>query len=70
MFESVQSLSSRLNGAGSFIDPVMTQVVFLAAKLRSHYCSKVQRAVAKRSLPYLSLQQVTRTSKDCSAIEA
>jgi len=34
MFESVQSLSNSLSGSGYFIDPVMTQVVFLAAKLQ------------------------------------
>jgi MoxR-like ATPase len=34
MFETVEDLSSRLQGTGYFIDPVMTKVVFLAAKLQ------------------------------------
>lgn len=34
MFESVDLLSSLLSKAGYFIDPIMTQVVFLAARLR------------------------------------
>jgi hypothetical protein len=34
MFESVEQLSRRLGSTGYFIDPVMTQVVFLAMKLR------------------------------------
>jgi MoxR-like ATPase len=34
MFESLAALSDRLSANGYFIDPVMTQVVFLAAKLQ------------------------------------
>jgi DNA replication protein DnaC len=34
MFDSIQDLSSKLAATGYFIDPVMTQVVFLAAKLQ------------------------------------
>ena len=34
MFESFDDLMSRLKATGYFIDPVMTQVVFLAAKLQ------------------------------------
>lgn len=34
MFESVEQLSRRLGSTGYFIDPVMTQVVYLAAKLQ------------------------------------
>jgi hypothetical protein len=34
MFESLAALSDRLSANGHFIDPVMTQVVFLAAKLQ------------------------------------
>ena len=34
MFDSLQELSSKLAATGYFIDPVMTQVVFLAAKLQ------------------------------------
>jgi len=34
MFDSITDLASKLDGTGYFIDPVMTQVVFLAAKLR------------------------------------
>jgi hypothetical protein len=34
MFDSLKDLSSRLAATGYFIDPVMTQVVFLAAKLQ------------------------------------
>jgi len=33
MFESLAALSNSLSANGYFIDPVMTQVVFLAAKL-------------------------------------
>ena len=34
MFGSIEDLSSALTATGYFIDPVMTQVVFLAAKLQ------------------------------------
>ena len=34
MFDSITGLASKLAGTGYFIDPVMTQVVFLAAKLQ------------------------------------
>lgn len=34
MFESVEQLSRRLGSTGYFIDPVMIQVVYLAAKLQ------------------------------------
>jgi hypothetical protein len=34
MFESLAALSDRLSADGYFIDPVMTQVIFLAAKLQ------------------------------------
>src|SRR6202453_3824910 len=34
MFESFDDMMSRLKASGYFIDPVMTQVVFLAAKLQ------------------------------------
>src|SRR5580693_3884066 len=34
MFDSLEELSAKLTAAGYFIDPVMTQVVLLAAKLQ------------------------------------
>jgi hypothetical protein len=34
MFDSVEELAGKLADTGYFIDPVMTQVVFLAAKLQ------------------------------------
>jgi len=34
MFDSLEDLSMKLAATGYFIDPVMTQVVFLAAKLQ------------------------------------
>ena len=34
MFESITDLGGKLAATGYFIDPVMTQVVFLAAKLQ------------------------------------
>jgi MoxR-like ATPase len=34
MFDSIADLASKLAGTGYFIDPVMAQVVFLAAKLQ------------------------------------
>ena len=34
MFDSITDLASKLAATGYFIDPVMTQVVFLAAKLQ------------------------------------
>ena len=34
MFDSITGLASKLAATGYFIDPVMTQVVFLAAKLQ------------------------------------
>ena len=34
MFDSINDLGAKLAATGYFIDPVMTQVVFLAAKLQ------------------------------------
>ena len=34
MFDSLEGFSVKLAATGYFVDPVMTQVVFLAAKLR------------------------------------
>jgi MoxR-like ATPase len=34
MFDSITELAGKLAATGYFIDPVMTQVVFLAAKLQ------------------------------------
>lgn len=34
MFDSIADLANKLAGTGYFIDPVMIQVVFLAAKLQ------------------------------------
>ena len=34
MFDSITELAAKLAATGYFIDPVMTQVVFLAAKLQ------------------------------------
>ena len=34
MFDSLADLSEKLTATGYFVDPVMTQVVFLAAKLK------------------------------------
>ena len=34
MFDSINDLTAKLAATGYFIDPVMTQVVFLAAKLQ------------------------------------
>src|ERR1700753_1451544 len=34
MFESLSALSTKLSEAGYFIDPVMTQVVYLAGRLQ------------------------------------
>lgn len=34
MFDSVEELTNKLTGTGYFIDPVMTRVIFLAAKLQ------------------------------------
>jgi hypothetical protein len=34
MFDSLEELARKLAATGYFIDPVMTQVVFLAAKLQ------------------------------------
>jgi MoxR-like ATPase len=34
MFDSLADLSGKLSAAGYFIDPVMVQVVYLAAKLK------------------------------------
>ena len=34
MFDSIDDLAAKLAATGYFIDPVMTQVVFLAAKLQ------------------------------------
>ena len=47
MFDSPKDLSSKLAATGYFIDPVMTQVVFLAAKLQKPLLLKAPPARAK-----------------------
>jgi hypothetical protein len=37
MFDTIRNLSESLRETGYFIDPVFTQVVFLAMKLRNLY---------------------------------
>src|SRR4051812_14992976 len=34
MFDSVKQLSQRLDSEGYFVDPILTQVIFLAARLQ------------------------------------
>jgi hypothetical protein len=46
MFGSCEELSSKLAATGYFIDPVMTQVVFLAAKLQKPLLLTSRRAHA------------------------
>ena len=49
MFDSLDDLSTKLAATGYFIDPVMTQVVYLAARLKSRFSSRVLLARAKRN---------------------
>ena len=48
MFDSLEDLSGKLAATGYFIDPVMRQVVFLAAKLQKPLPSA--SALARRIL--------------------
>ena len=49
MFDSINDLGDKLAATGYFIDPVMTQVVYLAAKLQNRCCSKDPQDRAKRN---------------------
>ncbi len=70
MFGSTEELSRKLALTGYFIDPVMTQVVFLAAKLQKPLLlegpagsGKTQLAIAVAALP-------AHTSSGCSVTAA
>ena len=49
MFDSINDLAAKLAATGYFIDPVMIQVVFLAAKLQKPRCSQGPQGQAKRN---------------------
>ena len=50
MFESLADLSSKLMATGYFVDPVMIQVIFLAAKLQKHLLLEGQAGSGKTQL--------------------
>jgi len=47
MFDSLEDLSVKLAATGYFIDPVMVQVVYLAAKLQKPLLLEARLARAK-----------------------
>ena len=49
MFDSINDLAAKLAATGYFIDPVMTQVVFLAAKLQKPLLLEGPAGSAKRN---------------------
>src|SRR6266567_4849835 len=51
MFDSIRDFSERLRRTGYFIDPVMTQVVFLAAKLKKPLLLEGPAGSGKTQLP-------------------
>ncbi len=70
MFETLRDLSHRLAATGYFIDPVMTQVVFLAAKLKNPYSSKDRRARVKPNWPCQWPLRLALTWSGCNATVA
>ena len=63
MFDSLQDLSSKLAATGYFIDPVMTQVVFLAAKLQKPLLLEGPAGRGRRNWP----SQSRRPRNTCRA---
>lgn len=49
MFETVEELNEKLQKTGYFIEPTMTQVAFLAAKMQRRSCWKGRPAVGRRN---------------------
>jgi MoxR-like ATPase len=50
MFETVEELSEKLSETGYFIDPTMTKVVFLAARMQKPLLLEGPPAAARRNL--------------------
>ena len=61
MFESFEDLMERLKATGYFIDPVMVQVVYLAAKLQKPLLLEGPAGSGKRS-------EERRVGKECRAL--
>lgn len=70
MFESLSDLSERLMSTGYFIVPVMTQIVFLAAKLKKPLLLEGPAGSGKTQLAIQSPWQPEHTSSDCSVTGA
>ena len=67
MFDSITDLSSKLAATGYFIDPVMTQVVFLAAKLQKPLLLEGPAGTGKTQLALSSPRLRKHMLSDCSA---
>jgi hypothetical protein len=50
MFETAEELSEKLSETGYFIDPTMTKVVFLAARMQKPLLLKALLAAARPNL--------------------
>ncbi len=70
MFDSIQDLSSKLDATGYFIDPVMTQVVFLAAKLQKPLLLEGPVGSGKTQLALSVAAAASTMSSGCNAIAA
>ena len=58
MFDSINDLGFKLAATGYFIDPVMTQVVFLAAKLQKPLLLEGPAGSGKRTKSPLHIKAV------------
>jgi len=67
MFESFDDLMERLKATGYFIDPVMTRIVFLAAKLQKPLLLEGPAGSGKTQLALSVAQAAGRILSGCNA---
>jgi hypothetical protein len=68
MFDSLDDLSAKLSATGYFIHPVMTQVVFLAAKLQKPLLLEGPTGSGRPNWPSPWPQRLERMLSDCNDI--
>jgi hypothetical protein len=67
MFESFDELMERLKAIGYFIDPVMVQVVYLAAKLQKPLLLEGHAGSGKRNWRFPLRRRLGRILSGCNA---
>jgi hypothetical protein len=69
MFESVEALTAKLASTGYFIDPVMTQVVYLAAKLKKPLLLEGPAGSGKTSFGLSAIAAITQSGAACAWVD-